>query len=302
MRSLLANDSSARVLSVVERGRSNTRHLPVPGTRRLMERMSLDLRAPKARLLIEGRMMPLACGALSALMLFIFLSATVVVAQRRFSKEYPSRPNVRLYLKNRSGTIQVEAWNNDKIKVTADMETPAARFTPTLTDDGLVIDVMRDNRGPEDVGDVNFVIRVPVNSTVDLETMRGNIKVTGVHGSMVRARVSSEGDIDLMGIRASTVMAESLMGNIVFDAELIRGGVYELRSMQGNITLRLSADSGFSLVATAPRTRNIDLGGFQHRGNFQFMSENRKVVGRVGDGGASLNTVNQRGSITFMPR
>lgn len=264
--------------------------------------MSSDSRTAKARQLVERRLMTLTCGALSAVILFVLLSDTTAVAQRRFSKEYPSRANVRLHLKNRSGTIQVEAWDRDKIKVTADMETPAARFTPTLSEDGLVIDVMRDNRGPEDIGDVNFVIRVPVNSTVDLETMRGNIKVTGVQGEMVRARVSSEGDIDLMGIRATTVMAESLMGNIVFDAELIRNGVYELRSMQGNITLRLSADSNFSLVATAPRTRNIDLGGFKHRGNFRFMSENRKVVGKVGDGGASLNTTNHRGSITFMPR
>jgi len=229
-------------------------------------------------------------------------SAASTFAQRRITKEYPARPNVRLHLKNHSGTITVVAWNNDKIRMTADMESPAARFTPELSDDGLVIDVVRENRGRDDVGDVNFTIQVPVNSTVDLETRRGNITVRGVQGAMVRAHVSSEGDIELTGIRAATVMAENTMGNILFDAELLRNGVYELRSMQGVINLRIVANAGFRLSATAPRTRNIDLGGFRDKGQFEFFGDNRKVVGKVGDGGAALNTTNHRGSIVFMPR
>jgi hypothetical protein len=37
-------------------------------------------------------------------------------------------------------------------------------------------------------------------------------------------------------------------------------------------------------------------------GEFEFFNEKRKVVGKVGDGGASLSTTNGRGSIVFMPR
>ncbi|MBA3710950.1 MAG: hypothetical protein H0W76_00695 [Pyrinomonadaceae bacterium] len=242
------------------------------------------------------------CLMLLAAAAFSLVVTGQAAAQRRITKEYPAGANVRLHLKNRSGTITVETWNSNKIKVTADLESPAARFTPESSADELLIDLVRDNRGGEDVGDVNFRLLVPVNSTVDLETWRGNITVRGVQGTMVRARVSLEGDIELTGIRATTVMAESLMGNIVFDAELLRGGVYELRSMEGQISLRIAADSGFRLIAMAPKTRNIDLGGFRTMGIFQFMSENRKVVGKVGDGGAALNTTNQRGSIALMPR
>ena len=52
----------------------------------------------------------------------------------------------------------------------------------------------------------------------------------------------------------------------------------------------------------SPRTRNIDLNGFAQMGEFEFFNEKRKVVGKVGDGGASLSTTNGRGSIVFMPR
>src|SRR6185503_11931240 len=126
-------------------------------------------------------------------------------AQKQLSKRYPAGKKVRVELKNISGTIIVESWNRDEVKVSATMESPTANFAPRLVADGLVIDLMGDNRGRGDVGDVNFKIQVPANSSVDLETRRGDIKVANIRGGLVRAHVSSEGDIMLTGISASQV-------------------------------------------------------------------------------------------------
>ncbi|HEV2801467.1 MAG TPA: DUF4097 family beta strand repeat-containing protein [Pyrinomonadaceae bacterium] len=240
----------------------------------------------------------------SAVFLFFFLLSVPadVFAQQKFSKTYPARSNIRLQLNNRSGTIEVYGWGRNEIKIKAEMEAPAARFTPVLKDDGLWIDVMNDTRGKEDVGDVNFQIQVPYGSSVDLETKRGNITVHNIQGAMVRAVVTTEGDVNLTGIRASRVMASNISGNIFFDADLMRGGMYELRSTQGDINLRINAGSGFNLTATAPRTRNINLGEFAGKGSWDFQSNNRRVTGRVGDGSATLNTTNLRGSIVFVSR
>jgi DUF4097 and DUF4098 domain-containing protein YvlB len=240
---------------------------------------------------------------LAPLCVLALASAASVAAQQKFSKTYhPPRRNIRLQLTNRSGTIEIEGWERSEIKVSADMESPAARFTPVVDDEGLVIDVMSDTRGREGVGDVNFKIQVPADATVDLETRIGNITVRNIRGSMVRAVVTSSGDIDLTGIRAFKVMASNITGNILFDAELLAGGFYDLKSTQGNINVRLSGESGFTLTATAPRTRKIDLGNLAQRGNFSFQGDNRRVVGRVGDGSATLNTTNMRGSIMFFTR
>lgn len=243
-------------------------------------------RARRARLLL-----------LAALTLHAFSAAAL--AQKRTTQRYPARNNVRLHLNNRSGTITVEAWNKNEVRIAVEMESPSARVSPEVSDEGLFIDVVRDNRGRPDVGDVNFKINVPVNSVVDLETRRGNITVRGVEGAMMRAHVTSEGDIELTGIRCNTVMAENTVGNILFDAELMRGGTYELQSVQGDISIRVTANDGFRLMGLG---RNINLGPFGARGEFQFFGERRKVVGRVGDGGSTLNINNQRGNITFMPR
>ncbi|HZI19753.1 MAG TPA: DUF4097 family beta strand repeat-containing protein [Pyrinomonadaceae bacterium] len=252
-------------------------------------------RYDKAR---ASRRAPLLLLALLAAL--AFFCAPEAAAQKQFKKEYPAQPNVRIHLHNRSGTVEVIGWEKRAIKVTATMEAPAARMQPEVSEAGLVIDVRRDNR--EDVGDVNFLIQVPADSTVDISTMRGNIRIRNIRGQMVRASVSTEGDIELTGLRSLTVMAENTVGNILFDAELLRGGTYELKSTQGDIQLRISAEAGFRLMAVAPRTRNINLNGFEARGQFEFSNEKRRVVGKVGEGGATLSTTNGRGSISFMPR
>ena len=257
---------------------------------------AVPARSARAHLLVAG-----AAAAFLLCALFFAPTATVF-AQQKFSKTYPARRNIRLQLNNRSGEIDVIGWDRDEIKITADMEAPAARFTPVLKEDGLWIDVMNDTRGREDVGDVNFRIQVPYGSTVDLETKRGNITVHNIQGAMVRAVVTTEGDINLTGIRASRVMASNIMGNILFDADLMRGGMYELKSTQGDINLRINAGSGFMLTATAPRTRNINLGDFAGRGSWDFQSNNRRIVGKVGDGSAIINTTTLRSSIVFVSR
>jgi hypothetical protein len=221
--------------------------------------------------------------------------------QRNFSRRYPARQNVRLELVNRFGKIEVLAWNRNEIKVTASMDSPVARFTPALSEDALVINVVSDNRGRGEIGDVNFQIWVPSNSTVEIGTKRGNIIVRDVSGNHVRAH-SFEGDIELTGIRAATVVAENTMGNITFDGEITSGGEYVFSSTQGDISISIPVNSAFRLVATAPMTRNIALGPFPS-GGLSFIGEGRKVVGNVGDGGAaSLTVTNLRGSIKFFRR
>jgi hypothetical protein len=258
-----------------------------------------DTAEQRARASLNPARVARACLTLALAALFVF-AATEARAQRRFSREYPVPPNIRLQLINRSGRIEVYAWNKRIVRVTATMEAPAAKMTPEVNGEGVTIDVRRDNR--EDVGDVNFTIQVPVGATVDISTMSGGIIIRDVHGPMVRAHVSTEGDIELTGIRAQTVMAENTVGNILFDAELLRGGTYVLNSTQGDIQLRITAEAGFRLMAVAPRTRNIELNGFAQMGEFEYFNDKRKVVGKVGDGGAALSTTNGRGSIVFMPR
>lgn len=236
----------------------------------------------------------------AGLLLLGTLSVATVAAQQQMSKRYPAAKNVRVELKNLSGTIVVESWSRDEIKLTATFESPKANISPRQTNEALIVDVMADNRGRSDVGNINFKLLVPVNSSVDLETKRGQIHVTNISGQLVRAHVSLEGDIELSGINASQVYAQNTIGNIFFDGQFSRGGTYRFQSSKGDITIRIPADSAFNLEAAAPNKR-ITLGQFWNNG-FKSMGDGRKLQGDVIDGRSKVVVTNFQGSITFIRR
>jgi hypothetical protein len=235
---------------------------------------------------------------LAALLVCGALGVSAVNAQQRLSKRYPAGKKVRVELKNISGTITVESWNRDEIRLTAIFESKA-NLTPRQTNDALIVDMMADNPGRSDVN-VNFKLEVPINSSVDLETKRGQITVTNIRGELVRAHVSLEGDIELSGISANKVYAQNTIGNIFFDGEFASGGTYRFQSTKGDITIRIPADSAFNLDAAAPN-KKIALGQFWNNG-FRTMGDGRKLQGDVIDGRSKVIVTNFQGSITFIRR
>ena len=238
--------------------------------------------------------------AVGALLTLVSLSAGLAVnAQQQISKRYPGGKNIRVELRNISGTIVVESWNKNEIRLSATIESKNAHVEPRQINDCLMVDVMGDNRGRGDIGDINFKVQVPPNSSVDVETRRGNISVANVRSGLVRAYVSSEGDITLTNISATHVVAQNVIGDIFFDGEFSSGGTYEFKSTKGNITIRIPGDSAFRLVAASP-TKQIKLNDFWNNGC--KTQDGRKYVGDVGDGRSSVSVTNFSGSITFLRR
>jgi hypothetical protein len=238
-------------------------------------------------------------AAVFAFLILIALT-TAAIAQQRVSRNFPAGKNVRLEMKNLSGTITVETWKREEIKITAMMEAPAVHFNPRITETGLVIDIVGDNRGRNDVGDVNFRVQLPARSSVDLETRRGQISVSNIQGDLVRAHVWTSGDIQLYGVNATRVMASNTTGDIFFDGEFAAGGTYEFKSGQGTITLQLPVNCGFRLVASAP-AKKISMGKFWNE-NMKTLGDGRRIIGDVGDGRASVTVTNYQGDIKFLHR
>ena len=232
-------------------------------------------------------------------LLSLAVASFTINAQQQLSKRYPAGKNVRVELRNISGTIVVESWNKDEIRLSATIESKGAHVVPRQVNDSLVVDVMSDNRGKGDIGDINFKLQVPVNSSVDLETRRGNISVANLRSGLVRAYVSSEGDIELTNVTASHVIAQNVIGNIFFDGEFSRGGTYEFKSNKGDITIRIPGNSAFRLEAASP-ARKIALNDFWNN-NFKTQ-DGRKYVGDVGDGRSYVSILNFSGQITFLRR
>ena len=71
--------------------------------------------------------------AVTAILVVICLSGSVL-AQQRLNKRYPAGKNVRIELRNISGTIIVESWNKDEIRLSATIESPNAHVIPKQID------------------------------------------------------------------------------------------------------------------------------------------------------------------------
>lgn len=238
---------------------------------------------------------------LLSVVFFFALTAEDLSAQKRFSRAFPASSNVRIQLVNRSGTVTVEGWNRQEVNVSAYLEAPAANVSPTVENGTISINLVKDNQGRADVGNVNFTIRVPFTSSVDIETLIGNLIVSNVRGGLVRAQITSEGDITLTNIGAPAVSAQNGIGDIFYDGDIKPGGTYRFISMKGNINLRIPFSSSFRFVATAPSTRNISLGSFSNA-RMNYTGDGRRVTGAFGNGDATLTVTNQRGSISFISR
>lgn len=239
--------------------------------------------------------------SLLSVVFFCALSADDVTAQKRFSKSYPAGQNVRLELTNRSGTVTVEGWNKQEINISAYLEAPAATLVPQSLSGTIYLNLVKDNQGRADVGNVNFTIKVPFSSSVSIETRIGNLSVANVRGSLVRAHITSDGDITLTNISSSAVSAQNGIGDIFFDGEIQNGGNYRFSSVRGSINLRIPFNASFKLVATAPSTRSIDLGPF-NGGSMRLVGDGRRIAGQAGSGEATMNVMNQRGNIAFIRR
>jgi len=232
---------------------------------------------------------------------FLLAFASEASAQKKFSRTYPAGQSVKIQLMNRTGTVTVEGWNRSEVSISATLEAPAANISPQNLSGVIIINLVRDNQGRNEVGNVNFTIRVPYTTMVDIETKIGNLNVSNVRGGLVRAHISSEGDITLTNIGASNVAAENVIGDIFYDGEIQDGGNYRFSSMKGTINLRIPFNSSFKVVATAPSTKNISFASCANA-DLNRLGDGRRIVGRCGSGSASLSVTNQRGNINFIRR
>lgn len=109
-----------------------------------------------------------------------------------------------------------------------------------------------------------------VSRAADVTTMSGDISVAeskgrarlrAVSGSVEALNVapvaegdtfeasSTSGDVELDGVRHARVNGSAISGSVRMSGALARGGTYDFKTISGDVTLTLPADSSFSLNA-----------------------------------------------------
>jgi hypothetical protein len=141
-------------------------------------------------------------------------------------------------------------------------------------------------------GRVDFDVRVPASTRLDLLTFRGTISVVDLDGQ-VRARIASVGDIELSRLRSQQVEGHSHNGTVRFSGALHSKGNYSLKSYSGRVEVAVPDDADFKLLASTHQG-GFDLGGFPMR----YDRQERDVVEAVsGNGHSKLYLWTQEGRI-----
>jgi DUF4097 and DUF4098 domain-containing protein YvlB len=157
----------------------------------------------------------------------------------RFSRKVKIGRDGRFSLANISGDIVVTAGSGDEVSIEAVKRTRGdkselANVLITVDDRAGRVDVRteheqnrRDRNGGSDHVSVDYTVTVPASVSVDVHSVSGSVKVTGVHGSLRAETVSGEVTInDAPRLEtAKTVSGDVLLTGVTADGDLSAGSV-----------------------------------------------------------------------------
>ncbi|MDP1568898.1 MAG: hypothetical protein Q8L86_02755 [Vicinamibacterales bacterium] len=224
-------------------------------------------------------------------------------AQDQWTRSYTLAAGGRLEIINTNGRIVAEASEGPAVEVTAERVAKAASDEGArdlltrieMREEAGDARVRIETRGPSTRGfggyEVTYTIKVPNGVHVDLRTVNGGVRLTGLQGE-VRATTTNGGVVG-RALRSQHVEGRVTNGGV--DVELLTPlgaeGHVELGSTNGGVRLTLPADSRAAVSARAVNggvtvdNLSLTIAGEQSR---------RRVEGTLNGGGAriELSTVN----------
>src|SRR5256714_2652123 len=100
-----------------------------------------------------------------------------------------------------------------------------------------------------------------LSGDISLADSSGPVRLAAISGSVEARNVrtiaqgdsfeakSTSGDVSLEGVTHSQVGGATVSGNVLYEGALARGGVYDFRTISGDVTMEMPADSSFTLHA-----------------------------------------------------
>lgn len=275
--------------------------------------------------------------------LFLCGSVPLPAATQRFEKHFQvtGRPVVVLQTVA-NGRIEVRSSKNAEVvisgtqashKVSIDAEQAGARIDVSAT--------VQDASAPPDELEANFQLAVPEETELQLKTQTGLIYVEQVMGDMVLQSVAGDihlkevsgyivvrttggslvcsqcaGKLDFNSVSGSAQVLQPALnnvslfttsGNILFDGDFIRTGIYTMKSGKGTVEVHFSGNDSFDLRAqTATGTVDNQAEAFlkpdSHGVRHMAQKFTKGLFGTVGSGLAKVELSSYSGTIRILKR
>ena len=107
--------------------------------------------------------------------------------------------------------------------------------------------------GDVSVSDVSGPVRaVTVSGSVEARNARSLTAGDGFEAK------STSGDVTIENVKHTQVIAAAVSGNLLYTGALARGGAYDFKTISGEVTMEIPADSSFTLHAKVVVSGDID--------------------------------------------
>jgi DUF4097 and DUF4098 domain-containing protein YvlB len=278
--------------------------------------------------------------SLAALLLPISL---VQAAPQRYERRFTVQGRPVVVLQNvANGRIEVKSSKNSEVIVAATQASNKVGIEAEQVGERIdVTATLLDNSGPATDREANFQLTVPEEAELQLRTQTGLVYVEQVMGDMTLQSVAGDihlkevsgyivvrttggslvctqcaGKLDFNSVSGNAQVLQpgltnvtlfTMSGNILFDGDFIRAGLYTMKSGKGTVEVHFSGNDSFDLKAqTATGTVDNqaeaylkpDFHGVRHMAS-KFT---KGLFGTVGSGLAKVELSSYSGTIRILKR
>ncbi len=170
------------------------------------------------------------------------LVASYAVAAESIDEIADVHPRGEVEVSNVAGTVTVEGWDRDQVKVGGELGRGAERLEFRADGRHTLVKVIYPKSSRRS-GGTDLVIRVPVGSRLSVNAVSADIEVTGVEGAQRLQSVSGNVTTEARGedVRIETVSGDlSLRGHgdpVLVSITTVSGDV-DLRDLQGEVNVQ----------------------------------------------------------------
>ena len=220
----------------------------------------------------------------------LLLAATLLLAApvsaHRLEKHFLVQGRPVVTVRNAHGRIQVKSWKKPEVVVVGTHSSNKVEVDTEQAGDRIEVftHVLSEKVAPADL-QADYEVTVPEESELRMRTDSGNVVVERVSGDMTFDTVSADvqlqdvggylviktiggavvcarcagridvnsisGDVRLLQPQLNSVRVQTSSGNIFFDGNFLRQGIYILKNYSGLIEVRFADTDSFDLSASS---------------------------------------------------
>jgi hypothetical protein len=219
-----------------------------------------------------------------------------------FHQTYTLAAGGRVSVRNVVGPVRITAWDRDEVRVDAVKRAPSqeilaeAQIKVDARPDIIEIETKYPINSNNKPASVEYTINVPRTARLErVEIVTGELEIDNVAG--VVSASNTNGQIIARGL-SSEARLSTVNGRLEASfADLNRAQAILLKSVNGQITLRLPGNANADLKAQSMRGRiKNDFGLTANRGDLSGTS----LAGVIGQGGARITLDNMNGGISIL--